>query len=46
MVQKDMEAMGMGLIDLNGFVQGDTTPFICILLLTAVWQPLNVTKEN
>lgn len=34
------------LMDLNGSVQHDTTPFICILLLTGVWQPLNIVTEN
>lgn len=34
------------LMDLNGSVQDETTPFICILLSSGVWQPLNVVTEN
>lgn len=34
------------LMDLNGSVQDETTPFIRILLLSGVWQALNVVTEN
>lgn len=53
MMKKDTEPVGDGvdlqltaLIDPNGLVLVDTAPFICIFLLTGVWQLLNIVTEN